>query len=125
MVSKTTEITQESALYPAGLHRFFEISPPRLWCMGEPGILNKKLLGIISSRKIEPDLALKAAELLKQLACLEGTFISGWHSPLEEEALRILLDQPSRIVFCLSKSLNKFIPHRGFRSGLAKGGCYY
>jgi len=110
MESKATEIRRGSIFYPAELHELFKVSPSRLWCIGEPGILHGRLLGIIASRKVEPDLAVKSAELLEQVASLDGTIIGGWHSPLEEAALGILLGRPAQIVFCLAKSLDKFNP---------------
>ncbi|MFQ5917309.1 MAG: DNA-processing protein DprA [Candidatus Binatia bacterium] len=110
MLRKVTEILQDSTLYPAGLDQFFEISPPKLWCIGEPQILKRELLGIISSRKIAPELALTTAKILRQLVPLEVTFISGWHSFLEKEALNVLLTQQARVIICLAKSLDKFNP---------------
>ena len=110
MSTQIIEIQRGSPDYPKGLDPFFEKEPPRLWYVGEPSILNNSLLGIVSARKIEPDLALKVSELLRQLPTLEVAFIGGWHSPLEEEALRILLNQLVRIVFCVPKSLSRFVP---------------
>ncbi|MFQ5853947.1 MAG: DNA-processing protein DprA [Candidatus Binatia bacterium] len=121
MLRKATEILQDSPLYPAGLDPFFEIRPPKLWCVGEPQILNGDLLGIISSRKIAPELALKTAKILRQLASLGEAFISGWHSPLEEVALNILLPQQVRIIFCLAKSLDKFTPSPEIRMLMDQG----
>ena len=96
---------------PASLNSFFDGKPPKLWCSGEPALLTRKLLGIISARQIDSDLALKSSQLLKQLASLQETsFIGGWHSPLEKEALRILLVSRAPIVFCVPKSLNRYIP---------------
>jgi predicted Rossmann fold nucleotide-binding protein DprA/Smf involved in DNA uptake len=95
---------------PTNLTSFFDGKPPKLWCLGEPAILTRKLLGILSARQIDSDLALKSAQLLKQLGSLEEvSFVGGWHSPLEEEALRILLAQAAPIVFCIPKSLNRFL----------------
>ncbi len=110
MVPKVLEIPRDAALFSPQFNRLFNLSPRRLWSVGDSFILDGKLLGIISARKTEPDLALKTFELMRQLPSLEATFISGWHSPLEDETLRIILRQPSRIIFCLAKSLNKFIP---------------
>lgn len=94
-----------------GLKSFFQRKPAKLWGLGNPAILDRKLLGIISARQIDSDLALKSSQLLKQLAFLkEVSFIGGWHSPLEAEALRILSVQPVPIVFCVSKGLNRFAP---------------
>jgi predicted Rossmann fold nucleotide-binding protein DprA/Smf involved in DNA uptake len=95
---------------PAELESTFGKGVPRLWYCGEISLLKTQLLGVVSARKIEPDLALKTAELLEQLTSIGLTFIGGWHSPLEEEALRVLLRTPAKIVFCVSKSLEKFVP---------------
>lgn len=107
---------------PAGLDTSFDRKPSKLWYMGQSAILNGKLLGIISARKIDSDLALKTSQLLKQLAFLEDvSFISGWHSPLEEEALRILLVQPAPIIFCVPKSLYKFVPSAEVKNRISQG----
>src|SRR5437867_3497906 len=96
---------------PANLRSFFDGRAAKLWCLGEQAILNRKLLGIISARQIDSDLALKSSEILKELSFLkEAAFIGGWHSPLEEEALHILSSQGASIVFCVSKSLHRFVP---------------
>ena len=49
------------------------------------------------------------------------SFISGWHSPLEEEALNILLAQGAPIVFCVPKSLNRFVPSTGVKDQVSQG----
>jgi DNA processing protein len=110
MLPNAIETARLSRDYPAGLERFFDNKPPKLWHMGDPSILNDRLLGIISARSIQPDLALKTSELLRQLLSVNTAFVSGWHSPLEEEALRILLTGSARIIFCTAKSLDKFKP---------------
>jgi len=96
---------------PTGVKGFFRGKPSKLWGVGDPGLLEHKLLGIISARQTDPDLELKSSQLLKQLVSLEDiVFVSGWHSPLEEEALRILLEQEARLVLCVAKSLDRFVP---------------
>src|SRR5712692_11255860 len=95
---------------PAELESTFGKGVPKLWYCGELPLLKSRLLGVVSARKIEPDLALKTAELLEQLTSIGLTFIGGWHSPLEEEALRVLLRAQARIVCCIAKSLERFVP---------------
>jgi len=121
MVPGVAKIPRDSALYPSALRSYFDNRPPKLWYKGEPSILAGKVLGILSARKIEPDLALKTSELLRQLGPLGATFISGWHSPLEEEALRILLSRSAHIIFCLAKSLNKFSPEVAVENLVSQG----
>ncbi len=62
--------------------------------VGDPAILNHTLLGVISARQIDSDLASESSQLLKQLVFMKDfSFVGGWHSPFEEEALRIVLAQ--------------------------------
>jgi predicted Rossmann fold nucleotide-binding protein DprA/Smf involved in DNA uptake len=97
---------------PIGLDAFFNGKPPKLWCSGEQTLLGGRLLAIISAREMDSDLAARSAELLEQLASMkkEVSFIGGWHSPLEKEALCLLSGHSAQIVFCVAKSLRQFIP---------------
>jgi DNA processing protein len=107
---------------PRGVGAFFGTKLPKLWGVGDPALLNYPLLGIISARQVDSDLALETAQLLKQLVSLEdAAFVSGWHSPLEEEALRILLAQEATVVLCVAKSLDRFIPSMGVESRVTDG----
>jgi predicted Rossmann fold nucleotide-binding protein DprA/Smf involved in DNA uptake len=101
---------------------FFRGKPPRLWSVGDPALLNHPLLGIISARQVDSELAAKNSQLLKQLVSLKDVaFVSGWHSPLEEEALRILLAHEAIIVLCVAKSLDRFTPSMGVESRVTDG----
>lgn len=106
---------------PAELESTFGKGVPRLWYCGEISLLKTQLLGVVSARKIEPDLALKTAELLEQLTSIGLTFIGGWHSPLEEEALRVLLRARARIVCCVAKSLERLVPSEDICSIVTEG----
>ena len=107
---------------PSNLNSFFHGKPQRLWCVGDPAILTHRLLGVISARQIDSDLALESARLLKHLGSLRDVcFVSGWHSPLEEEALGIVLGQEAQIIFCVSKSLDRFIPSLEVESHVRQG----
>jgi len=106
---------------PAELESTFGKGVPKLWYCGELPLLKSQLLGVVSARRIEPDLALKTADLLGQLASGEVTCIGGWHSPLEEEALRVLMRGSARIVFCVAKSLEKFVPSPAIASLVTQG----
>lgn len=96
---------------PANLKSFFHGKPPSLWCRGDLTILNHTLLGIISARQIDSELKSESSQLLKQLVFMKDvSFVGGWHSPLEEEALRIVIAREASIIFCVSKGLDRFIP---------------
>ena len=107
---------------PPNIRSFFHGKPPSLWCRGDPTILNHTLLGIISARQIDSDLALESSQLLEQLVFMKDiSFVGGWHSPLEKEALRVLLAQDASIIFCISKSLDRFIPSIEVGSRVGQG----
>ena len=107
---------------PANLRSFFNGKPPRLWCRGDLTILDHTLLGIISARQVDSDLASECSQLLKQLVFLKDvSFVGGWHSPLEEEALRVLIAREASIVFCVSKSLDRFVPSIELESRVSQG----
>jgi predicted Rossmann fold nucleotide-binding protein DprA/Smf involved in DNA uptake len=107
---------------PADLARFFRGKPPKLWGVGDPAILSRRLLGVISARQIDSDLALKSSQLLKELASLdELAFVGGWHSPLEEEAFHILAARMAPIVFCVSKALNRVVLSDDLESRVRRG----
>jgi predicted Rossmann fold nucleotide-binding protein DprA/Smf involved in DNA uptake len=109
---------------PKGLETFFNGKAQKLWGVGNPAILNSRRLGILSARQIDSDLALKSSQLIKELPSLKGVaFVSGWHAPLEEEALRILINHGAQLVFCVSKSLNRFIPPAGLRGRVENRGA--
>jgi predicted Rossmann fold nucleotide-binding protein DprA/Smf involved in DNA uptake len=119
-VVRASEVREIEA--PANLSSFFHGRSPRLWCRGDLTILNHTLLGIISARQVDSDLASECSQLLKQLVFLKDvSFVGGWHSPLEEEALQVLLAQEASIVFCVSKSLDRFVPSIELGSRVSQG----
>jgi predicted Rossmann fold nucleotide-binding protein DprA/Smf involved in DNA uptake len=119
-VVRESEVREIKA--PSNLKSFFHGKPPTLWCRGDLTILNHTLLGITSARQIDSDLALQSSRLLKQLAFIKDvSFVGGWHSPLEEEALRVLLAQEASLVSCVSKGLERFIPSIEVGSRVSQG----
>jgi predicted Rossmann fold nucleotide-binding protein DprA/Smf involved in DNA uptake len=119
-VVRASEVREIEA--PAHLRSFFNGKPPHLWCRGDLTILNHTLLGIISARQVDSDLASECSQLLKQLVFLKDvSFVGGWHSPLEEEALQVLLAQEASIVFCVSKSLDRFVASIELGSRVSQG----
>ena len=95
---------------PANLKSFFGGKVETLWSLGDSSILSRRLLGIVSARQTDSDLALKSSQLLKQLALpKQAAFIGGWHSPLEKEALKVVLAAAVPLVFCIPKALDRFV----------------
>jgi predicted Rossmann fold nucleotide-binding protein DprA/Smf involved in DNA uptake len=119
-VGRGSEVCEIRA--PSNLKSFFHGKRPSLWCRGDLTILDRTLLGIISARQIDSDLALESSELLKKLVFMKDfSFVGGWHSPLEEEALRIVLAQEASIILCVAKSLDRFVPSIEVASRVSQG----
>lgn len=96
---------------PARVNLFSKGQPRALWAVGNGQILRRPLLALISARQIEGDLAAISLQLIQKLAGSKNiNFISGWHSQLERECLRIVLTGQASCVFCTSKALDRFKP---------------
>jgi predicted Rossmann fold nucleotide-binding protein DprA/Smf involved in DNA uptake len=89
----------------------FKRQPQGLWGIGNAEILRCPLLAIISAREFNSNLGAMSMQLIQELATSNNAgFISGWHSRLEQDCLRILLAERASLVFCLSKALDRFKP---------------
>ena len=96
---------------PARVNLFSKGQARALWAVGNAQILRRPLLALISARQTEGDLAAISLQLIQKLAASKNiSFISGWHSPLEQKCLRIALSAQAPLVFCTSKALDRFKP---------------
>ena len=68
-------------------------------------LLRGDKLGLFCSTRCPGDLILKAYDLAKKLRDDGVTVISGFHSPVEKECLRILLRGRQPIIICPGRSL--------------------
>jgi predicted Rossmann fold nucleotide-binding protein DprA/Smf involved in DNA uptake len=108
-MTQASEISK--IVLPPRVNLFSKAQPRALWAVGNAQILQRPLLGIVSARQIDPDLALMSDELVKQLAILnQVAFIGGWHSELEKQSLRLLLSHEAFLAVCLAKALDRFKP---------------
>jgi predicted Rossmann fold nucleotide-binding protein DprA/Smf involved in DNA uptake len=80
-------------------------TPLPLSLLGNPALLRSDKLGLFCSTRCPGDLILKAYDLAKKLRDEGVTVISGFHSPVEKECLRILLRGKQPIIICPARSL--------------------
>ena len=78
--------------------------------MGNAAILDRPMVALLCSEKCPGKLILDTYDLAKLFRKQGVTVISGFHSPMEEECLRILLRSPHPVVWCLARGLFKRIP---------------
>lgn len=83
---------------------------PTLHSHGDMSLLERPKIALFCSAKCPGKLILDTYDLAKHFREESITVISGFHSPMEEECLRILLRSPHPVVWCLARSILKRIP---------------
>ena len=73
--------------------------------IGRSDILNNNKLAFFCSVKSPGEIILKTFDYAKQLRQDNITVISGFHSPMEQECLRILLKGTQPIIICPARSI--------------------
>lgn len=83
---------------------------PHLYVVGDIAILDRPKIALFCSVKCPGKLILKTYDLAKRLRNEGVLVISPFHSPMEQECLRILLRSPNPVIWCLARGLHKRIP---------------
>lgn len=74
--------------------------------IGNADLLNRPKTGLLCSRKCPADKILEAYDRFKEWASNpEITVISGFHSPVEKECLRLLLKGKASIILCPAREI--------------------
>jgi len=95
--------------------------PSRLWAIGSPEILGEKKVGLFCSVRCPGDAILGAYDAGRKLRDDGFTVVSGFHSPVEKECLRILLRGKQPIIICLARALEKIRLPANWRSAVEAG----
>lgn len=86
------------------------VSPPFIDIIGSDRLLASHKIGLLCSIKCPGDIILKTLDLMQELRNTEVCVVSGFHSPLEQECLKILLRGTCGIVLCYARGLPKRVP---------------
>jgi len=78
--------------------------------LGNADILNHRMVALLSSVKCPGRIILETYDLCQRLRSAGVTVVSGFHSPMEKECLRILLNSPHAVVWCLARGMIKRVP---------------
>lgn len=95
-------------------------APKQIDGLGNPELLQGRILGILGSRALEAGVLLKVKGVLSGL-CAKGEpernlyFAGGWQSPMERECLEFLLAEEASVIYALPHNI------RGFNSIEALG----
>ncbi len=98
-----------------------ENAPPRLAALGNLNILNQKSLALFCSVKCPGNLILQTYDLAQSLRQSGVTVIGGFHSPMEQECLTILLRGSQPIIVCPARSLQGMRIPADYRQPLETG----
>ena len=78
--------------------------------LGNPELLDRYLVAFFASRETPEDVAKRACQWAEMICQTDKVVISGFHSPLEKEALRILLEHKHPVIIALGRALYKRVP---------------
>ena len=127
MTQLTTYLRRGEAEYPAELTDYLGGQAPAivvLW--GERDIWfkrndNEPLLALFCSTKAPASILLQVHDLAQQWRTGGATVISGFHSPVEQECLAVLLRGPGPVIVCPARSLDRMRLKREYREPMAAG----
>ena len=99
-------ITRDAADYPSVLRsRLGENAPVELTLLGDPSLLRLRRTALFCSARTPGDAILRTHDAARRMRDEGVTVISGFHSPLEKECLRILLRGSQPIVVCPARAI--------------------
>jgi predicted Rossmann fold nucleotide-binding protein DprA/Smf involved in DNA uptake len=117
-----TVFNPSDAAYPTSLReRLGEQAPRRLIVLGKVALLLLPKTGLFCSLRCPGNAILGAYDTTRKLRDEDVTVVSGFHSPVEKECLRILLRGKQPIIICLARSLEKIRLPPEWRSALEGG----
>lgn len=104
---KVRRITQGDPLYPDILmKRLGADAPGRLTLIGNPGLLDHRKTALFCSARAPGGAILCTFDTVRRLRDDGITVISGFHSPIEKECLRILLRGEQPIIICPGRAID-------------------
>ncbi len=93
--------------YPESVRRFLgDQAPETIFLLGNPEILRQTKIALFCSSKCPGNQILRTYDLARKWRDEGKTVISGFHSLMEKECLRILLRGRQPIIICPARSLD-------------------
>jgi len=98
-----------------------ELHISRLYAIGNTDLMGTKKLGLLCSSKCPAKLILQTYDVVASLHRKRGTFLSGFHSPIERECLNILLRGDCPIIVCPARSLDRMTIPLAWKAPIQQG----
>jgi predicted Rossmann fold nucleotide-binding protein DprA/Smf involved in DNA uptake len=96
-------------------------APPCIAVLGDLTILDQKSLALFCSVKCPGNLVLQTYDLAQRLRQSGVTVIGGFHSPMEQECLTILLRGTQPVIVCPARSLSAMRIPAAYKQSLQQG----
>jgi predicted Rossmann fold nucleotide-binding protein DprA/Smf involved in DNA uptake len=121
-------ITQKDTNYPTGLERYLKTEAPEtIWARGNTDLLprqnttlNGDLWALFCSSKCPGEIILKAHDLAQRFKERGIPTIGGYHSPIEQECLRVLLRGAQPILLCPARSIENMRLKSAWKDALSE-----
>jgi predicted Rossmann fold nucleotide-binding protein DprA/Smf involved in DNA uptake len=118
---RTTLIESVNPDFPTVLRNVTLLnSIPRLWTIGNLAVLNRRLLGFFCSTRCPGTVILRTYDLALALREAGIPVIGGFHSPMEQECLDVLLRGQQPVVICPARSIERLRPPATWQKPLAE-----
>jgi hypothetical protein len=78
--------------------------------LGNTSLLDRYLVAFFASRSSTAEIAERALRWAGNICQTDKVVISGFHSPLEKEVLRVLLEHKHPVIVALGRALYKKVP---------------
>ena len=78
--------------------------------LGNEDLLDRYLVAFFASRASTEEIAERALRWAEEICQTDKVVISGFHSPLEKEVLRVLIEHMHPVIVALGRALYKRVP---------------
>ena len=126
MTQPIERITQTDSNYPKQLRGYLKAETPEIiWAWGNIALLKGQntcgdLWALFCSSKCPAEIILKTHDLAQQFQKSGRPTIGGYHSPIEEECLRVLLRGSQPIIVCPARSIENMRLRPEWKQGLSE-----
>ena len=93
----------------------------KLWAHGNVDLLKEPLHGLLCSKACPGEKIIEAIDLAQRWRAENRAVVSGFHTPVEKECLRIFLRGPQRIVICPARGIDPFLVPTDWQAKLKRG----
>ncbi|MBI3913132.1 MAG: DNA-processing protein DprA [Chloroflexi bacterium] len=115
-------LSQSDPHYPPVLKTCLrDAAPAAITAFGDLGNLKNKTLALFCSQKCPGTLILQTYDLAQNLRQAGSAVIGGFHSPMEREALNILLRGKQPVIICPARSIEGMRLRAEFKRPLEQG----